>query len=51
MSDAPEALGASLASPVLLEIQKDRAKFPPFTGSAVQYPLLTRTIRSIGQDS
>ena len=51
MFDTPEALSARLSSPVLGEMRKDRGKFPPFTGSAVHYPLLTRTIRPIEQDS
>jgi hypothetical protein len=51
MFDTPEALSAGLSSPVLLEMRKDRAKFPPFTGGAVHYPLLTRTIAAREQGS
>jgi len=49
--DSSEALSASLSSPVLREMRKDRGKFPPFTGGAVHYPLLTRTIRPLEQNS
>ena len=51
MFDTPEALSAGLSSPALVEMRKDRGKFPPFTGGAVHYPLLTQTIRSMAQDS
>lgn len=51
MFDTPEALSAGLSSPVLLEMRRDREKFPPFTGGAVHYPLLTRIIAPMEQGS
>ena len=39
--DSPAALTAALASPVRAEMRADFHRFPPFTGVATHYPMLT----------
>jgi hypothetical protein len=42
--DTPEALTASLNSPVRHAMREDFHKFPPFTGGNLHYPMITREV-------
>lgn len=42
--DSPEALTVALESPALLEMRADYARFPPFVGGNVHYPMHTETV-------
>ncbi len=42
--DSPNALSAALTSPAIKVMRADYAKFPPFTGANVHYPMLTEVI-------
>ena len=42
--DSAAALEAALHSPVREAMRADRARFPPFEGGNVHYPMLTETV-------
>jgi hypothetical protein len=44
MFDHPAALSSAMRSPTMAKMRADYAKFPPFTGGNVHYPLLTREL-------
>jgi uncharacterized protein (TIGR02118 family) len=43
--DDVAALGAALASPVRVEMRKDYAKLPPFSGRVTHYAMTTKVLR------